>query len=73
MVTLSELSDHGCRLVDGSGYEVRIFTMCGIPVASVEDSDRVFAEIWERLEEADEAMFVVDLYSLRSANTAREI
>lgn len=38
-----------------------IVAMGGVPVASVEYSHGIFTEIWQRLEEADEAALVVDL------------
>ena len=35
--------------------------MCSIPIASVKDTNGIGAEVGEGLEEADEAMLVVDL------------
>jgi hypothetical protein len=52
---------------DSTSDEVGIFAMCGVPVASVEDTDHIIAYGRERFEEANEAMLVVDL----SYNVAR--
>lgn len=44
-----------------AGNEVGIFAVCGVPITSVENADGVFVDGWEGLEEADEAVLVVDL------------
>jgi hypothetical protein len=46
------------------GNEHGIASVGGVPVASVEYPHGIVADVWERLEEADEAALVVDLCSM---------
>jgi hypothetical protein len=67
VVAFAELTNHRGRLVHGPGNEVGIFAVGRVPVTPVKDADRVLAEVWERFEEADEAMLIVDLRLLAFA------
>ena len=66
MVAPAQLADHGGGLVDGAGDEVGVLAVGRVPVAAVEYADRVVIDGGEGLEEADEAMFVVDLSMCQS-------
>lgn len=41
--------------------EVCIFAMCSVPISSIKNADYVVIYSRERLEEPDEAVFIVDL------------
>lgn len=55
---------------NSSRNEVGVFTVCSVPVAPIEDAHDVVTHTRKGLEEADEAMFVVDLASGVAAESA---
>lgn len=50
-------------MTNSSGDEVGMIAMGGIPVAAVEDANDVVAHGGKGFVEADEAMFIIDLWS----------
>lgn len=61
MVISAKLTDHGVRFVDGSRDEVSILSMGCVPVASIEDSNRLIIKGGKTFKVSDEAVLVVDL------------
>lgn len=61
MVIFAELADDRGRLVYGSSDKVCIFSVGGVPIASIEYADGFVVVRGKRFEETDEAVLVIDL------------
>jgi hypothetical protein len=62
---LSQSTGRGGKGLAGTNSscdEVGILAVCRVPVAAVENADHVVVHGREGLEEADESMFIVDLF-----------
>jgi hypothetical protein len=57
----AEMAEDGCGFVDGAGYEDGVGAVGGVEVAAVEYADCGVGGGGKVVEEADEALFVVDL------------